>query len=373
MTPQAAMVEERAIAITVDNTEFMRGLERAYMDQSTMARMVLWHEAYERWLARYKSPSTSRAYRESWTDFFKWCQRFPWQVLSSDAIAWQQSLEDRGLAAASINRYLAGLSSFYSFVKRDLRRQDDGTERSIFVDDSGRPLENPFRAGTMERKKQGPSSVDPLSAAELKAMRQAINGKTRTGARDLALYECYLRTGRRLKEIVRLQWKDIQPTTQGGFKFWWTGKGADRNPGKKTGWRVLPKTSHDAIVAYLKMDGRWPVEDPEMFIFQPLSDRGTSQLPRVSSELETNRHISPGHVNGIIKKLARRAGIDDERVHTHTLRHSFAFHLYKQTKDVKLVQGLLDHEDLKTTLGYLESMEEPTDEFSGALQAALGF
>jgi integrase/recombinase XerD len=372
MIPQV-QVEERAVVV-VDGTEFMRGLERAYLDQSTMARMVLWHEAYERWIARYKSESTKRAYRESWTEFFKFTQRFPWAVLSSDAMAWQQHLEDKGLAAASINRYLAALSSFYSFVKRDLRRQDDGTERTIHVDDSGRSLENPFRAGTMERKKQGPVNVAPLSAHDLKAMRQAINPASRTGARDLALYECYLRTGRRLNEIVRLRWCDLQPTAiNGEYKFWWTGKGSDRNPGKKTGWRVLPKVVYDAIVAYLKVDGRWPVEDPEMYIFQPLRDAGTANLPRVRPDLAANRHISGGHVNGIIKKLARKAGIDDSRVHTHTLRHSFAFHLYKQTKDIKLVQGLLDHEDLKTTLGYLESMEEPHDDFSGALQTALGF
>lgn len=366
-------VEERAVVV-VDGTEFMRGLERAYLDQSTMARMVLWHEAYERWIARYKSESTKRAYRESWTEFFKFTQRFPWAVLSSDAMAWQQHLEDKGLAAASINRYLAALSSFYSFVKRDLRRQDDGTERTIHVDDSGRTLENPFRAGTMERKKQGPVNVAPLSAHDLKAMRQAINPTTRTGARDLALFECYLRTGRRLNEIVRLRWENLQPTAnQGEYKFWWTGKGSDRNPGKKTGWRSFPKSAYDAVVAYLKVDGRWPVEDPEMYIFQPLRDAGTANLPRVSKDMAATRHISGGHVNGIIKKLARKAGIDDSRVHTHTLRHSFAFHLYRQTKDIKLVQGLLDHEDLKTTLGYLESMEEPHDDFSGALQAALGF
>lgn len=375
MNTQTA-VDTRSLTLVVgpDTGDFMRDLEYAYRDHATQDRLMQWHEAYERWLARYKSPSTNRAYRESWVDFFKWVHRYPWQVLSSDAIAWQQSLEERGLKTASINRYLAALSSFYSFVKRDLRRQDDGSERSIFVDDYGRPLENPFRAAGLERKKQGPATnVAPLSAAELKAMRSHINIKTRTGARDMALYECYLRTGRRLKEIVRLQWKDLQVTTQGGYKFWWTGKGADRNPGRKTGWRVMPKSAYDAVVAYLKADGRWPVEDPDMYIFQPLTDHGTVRLPRVSRDLETNRHITPGHVNGIIKKLARHAGIDDTRVHTHTLRHSFAFHLYKQTKDVKLVQGLLDHEDLKTTMLYLESMEEPTDEFSHALQTALGF
>jgi len=361
-------------AIVVGADDIFQALEAAYVDSDTMGRFMAWHESYERWLKRYPSASTQRAYRESWAQFFGFVQRYPWQVLSSDAIAWQEALVAQGLKPASINRYLAALSSFYSFVRRDLVRQDDGTERSIFVDATGRPMENPFRAAGLERRKQGPGTVNPLSKEDLRAMRDAINTSTRTGARDMALFECYLRTGRRLKEIVRLQWKDIEGTRAGGYKFWWTGKGADRNPGKKTGWRSLPASSHAAIVAYLKADGRWPVEDPEMFIFQPLSDHGVDKLPGMAGRtVESNRHISPGHVNGIVKKWARRAGLDETKVHVHVLRHSFAFHLYKGTKDYEMVRLLLDHEDLKTTVGYIGSMDEPEDRHSQALQQALGF
>lgn len=375
-TGHSTVVTRPAVELVVAGQgDVLKAFEDAYQNSVMMGQLAQWHEAYDRWLARYPSASTQRAYRESFHDFFRFVQRAPWQVLSSDAQQWQVSLEERGLAPASINRYLAALSSFYSYVRRDLRRQDDGTERTIFVDATGRPLENPFRAASLERKKKGPSAVNPLSAAELKAMRETMNPETRTGARDIALYECYLRTGRRLKEIVRLQWKDIAGTRSGGFKFWWTGKGSDRNPAKKTGWRVLPASAHAAIVAYLKADGRWPVEDPEMYIFQPLSDHGLSALPGTKDRpaMEQDRHISPGHVNGIVKKWARRAGIDESKMHVHVFRHSFAFHLYQGTKDYELVRNLLDHEDLKTTVGYIGSMEEPEDRHSAALQQALGF
>lgn len=371
---ETRVVEQSLIVETGDAADFMAALEAAYLDSATAQRMLEWHEAYERWLKRYPSASTQRAYRESWAAFFRWVQRFPWQVLSSDAIAWQEHLIESGLKPASVNRYVAGLSSFYSFVRKDLRRQEDGTERSIFVDDRDRLLDNPFRAAALERMPKGPSQVNPLSAEELRAMRDAINPSTRTGARDLALYECYLRTGRRLKEIVRLRWADIEPTRKGGYKFWWIGKGADRKPESKTGWRVLPRSAYDAIVAYLKIDGRWPVEDPEMYVFQPLSDHGVESLPHMDGkEVAENRHISTGHVNAIVKKWARNAGLDADKVHVHTLRHSFAFHLYQATKDYELVRGLLDHEDLKTTVGYIGSMEEPEDRHSAALQMQLGF
>jgi site-specific recombinase XerD len=367
--------DERAVMVVASPAADWSAWEVAYQDAGQAeqwARLLEWQQAYERWLKRYPSASTQRAYRESFAAFFGWVQRAPWQVLSSDAIGWQEHLVEAGLKPASVNRYLAALSSFYSFVRRDLVRQPDGSERSIFVDATGRLCENPFRAAGLERRKKGPSTVNPLSAGELRRMRDAINTRTRTGARDLALFECYLRTGRRLKEIIRLRWKDIDGTRNGGHKFWWTGKGADRNPEKKTGWRVLPASAHAAIVAYLKADGRWPVEDPEMFIFQPLSDHGTATL-RGMDGLETNRHISAGHVNGIVKKWARRAGLDEDKVHVHVLRHSFAYHLYQQTKDYEMVRSLLDHEDLKTTVGYIGAMEEPEDRHSQALQQALGF
>lgn len=367
--------DERALVVEAGNAEaFMQALQAAYMDQATMDRFMLWHEAYERWLKRYGSPSTQRAYRESWADFFRFTKRYPWAVLSSDAIAWQGHLQERGLAPASVNRYVAALSSFYSFVRRDLRRQDDDTERSIFVDASGRLCDNPFRAAAMERIKKPKSQVYPLSREELRAIYETINTETRTGARDMALYQCYLRTGRRLKEIIRLRWCDIEPTRKGGYKFWWIGKGADRDPENKTGWRVMPQIAYDAIVAYLKRDGRWPVVDPDMYVFQPLSDHGVDSLPHMKGkELPQNRHISGGHVNAIAKKWARRAGIDESKVHIHVLRHSFAFHLYEETKDYKLIKDLLDHEDLKTTIGYVDGMQEPDDEHSAALQMALGF
>jgi site-specific recombinase XerD len=371
------VIDERTVMVVASPAADWSAWEVAYQDAGQAeqwARLLEWQQAYERWLKRYPSASTQRAYRESFATFFGWVQRAPWQVLSSDAIGWQEHLVNEGLKPASVNRYLAALSSFYSFVRRDLVRQPDGSERSIFVDATGRTMENPFRAAGLERKKQGPGTVNPLSAADLKLMRDAINTSTRTGARDMALFECYLRTGRRLKEIVRLQWKDIEGTRTGGYKFWWQGKGADRNPGKKTGWRTLPASAHASIVAYLKADGRWPVEDPEMYIFQPLSDHGTATLRDGGMDgLDTNRHISPGHVNGIVKKWARRAGLDESKVHVHVLRHSFAYHLYKGTKDYEMVRTLLDHEDLKTTVGYIGSMEEPEDRHSQALQQALGF
>ena len=49
---------------------------------------------------------------------------------------------------------------------------------------------------------------------------------------------------------------------------------------------------------------------------------------------------------------AQRAGIQ-KSVHPHTLRHCFATHLYEAVIDLRTLQVLLGHEDLKDTLIYV--------------------
>jgi integrase/recombinase XerD len=52
------------------------------------------------------------------------------------------------------------------------------------------------------------------------------------------------------------------------------------------------------------------------------------------------------------KEAAQRAGIK-KKVHPHTLRHCFATHLLEAGADLRTIQILLGHRDLKETTIYL--------------------
>ncbi len=67
-------------------------------------------------------------------------------------------------------------------------------------------------------------------------------------------------------------------------------------------------------------------------------------------------HADPGGLYKAIKQAARRAGIT-KRISPHTFRHSFATHLLEDGYDIRTVQELLGHKDVKTTMIYTHVLD----------------
>lgn len=54
----------------------------------------------------------------------------------------------------------------------------------------------------------------------------------------------------------------------------------------------------------------------------------------------------------VVKQLASKAGINSKNVHTHLIRHCYATHLVENGTDINLIQKLLGHSNVKTTMIY---------------------
>lgn len=68
---------------------------------------------------------------------------------------------------------------------------------------------------------------------------------------------------------------------------------------------------------------------------------------------ETIRHhYHESSVSKAIKKAIKNAGIEKPTASAHTFRHSFATHLLQNNYDIRTVQDLLGHKDVRVTMVY---------------------
>ena len=263
-----------------------------------------------------------------------------------------------GYSPSTIKQYLAGVSSFYTFAG----------ERYTITDRHGRtrplhPGPNPARA--VRRPSGNPfAKADYLEPEAITAILAVIPTHTVQGLRDLALILGYVLTGRRNSEWRRLRWGDIE---QRGTKAYhvWSGKG------KQAERHELAPPVWNAICEYLKATGRLDTMQPKDYIFVPLNDRATHFRHVPDSAWDRDRPLGRCQANRLLKKYARRVGLDPTQVTVHTLRHSFAMLLDSLGVDVKTISKRLAHSNLNVTMIYLDHLKGVPDQTWRQAAAAL--
>jgi len=68
-------------------------------------------------------------------------------------------------------------------------------------------------------------------------------------------------------------------------------------------------------------------------------------------------HVNESNLQKSIRRARDKAGIH-KQVTSHTLRHSFAAHLLEQGVNIRVVQKLMGHRDVKTTEIYTQVLQQ---------------
>jgi len=201
--------------------------------------------------------------------------------------------------------------------------------------------------------------VDRLEAAETKPGWETI-------ARDCWLLQFHCQ-GTRVGDILELRHRDISPVRL-SYMERKTGKTKNipRHPRLNavlTRYPLAPGASPDSYVLPL-LDHTAPYAQP----VEAAADAGAAQANR--KELLQTIEGFTALVNRYIKKAASRAGID-KHITSHSARHSFADAARIMLNgDIKTIQGMLNHGQLRTTDIYLSDLE--TTELDAATLSVYG-
>jgi len=179
-----------------------------------------------------------------------------------------------------------------------------------------------------------------LTETEQKALLAQPNPRYLTGHRNRMLLRLMLDTGLRLSEAINLRWRDIDLNS--GKVMVRQGKGAK----DRTLW-----TGEENLAALVAWRERQLAE--------------CSGAPENVFTTKAGGALSPRYVQRMVKRYALKAGIEKD-VHPHTLRHSFATDLYRETTNLRLTQKALGHASVSTTQVYTHIVDE---ELEGALKS----
>lgn len=236
----------------------------------------------------------------------------PTAVQPADLAAHIRRLKtDRGLSTSTICRHLATIRMFFRFLHANAAVPENPTEL----------LETPTRWQRL------PGCLSPVQMKRLIDAPHPDQGDL--WLRDRALLELMYAAGLRASEVVGVTLRDVQPTL-----------GVVNVVGKGGRQRLVPLGKPALLAVRTYLAEMRPVLEAR----HHGADGGRLFLSR------TGRPLERIAVWQIVRRQANAAGLNN--VHPHMLRHSFATHLVSGGANLRVVQELLGHADIKTTQTY---------------------
>ncbi len=264
------------------------------------------------WSEAQLAENTLAAYRHDLESFGGFCRDRAIELRRLSPLDVQAFLiflrQDQGLAVSSIARRLVVIKLFCRFCHRI-----GHIERDI--------------AALIETPKKWSNLPVVLNERQVDALLALPDEGDLLASRDRAILELFYATGLRVSELVNLRLGDVHLDI-----------GYLRCIGKGDKERVVPigQQAIGAMQAYLA-DLR-----PQLMTGRPTDRVFLSR---------TGRPLDRTNCWRMVVKYARRMGASG-KLSPHTLRHSFATHLLAGGADLRVVQEMLGHADVRTTQIY---------------------
>ena len=164
----------------------------------------------------------------------------------------------------------------------------------------------------------------------------------KNGTRDYLLFYMGINTGLRISDIIKLKVKDIL--------------NQDRTM----------KTHIDIIEEKTEKKKRFKINNGLVEELRQFTLNMNFEEYLFQSRKGENKPITRIQAYRILNNSAQKIGL--EEIGTHTLRKTFGYHFYQQTKDIALLQELFNHSAQSVTLRYIginqDKIDQAYDNFS---------
>jgi site-specific recombinase XerD len=233
-------------------------------------------------------------------------------------MAWERLMrEEEGKEATTVRRRLSALSSLFTHLVKF------GVVEKNPVREVERPVVNRREGMTLA-----------FSQKQARKILDTPPGDTVHGLRDRAILSVGLQVGLRRAEIARLKVSDFH-----------LNRGYDslkvvRKGGKKGSLAIHPQTAQRIRDYLAKVETEGDIDAP---LFLPI--RGNQQTT------EERRHLQPGEIDRILRKYARRVGLE-RGYSAHSMRATFITTALDNGASLEDVQRAAGHADPSTTKLY---------------------